>query len=44
MVVIGAALGNVVRGVSLAKDGTFFAPLWTDFFCLSNDAKSVFST
>ena len=30
-VVIGAALGNVVRGVSFNEDGTFFAPLWTDF-------------
>jgi len=30
-VVIGAALGNVVRGVSLAEDGTFFASFWTDF-------------
>lgn len=27
----GAALGNVVRGVPLDKDGTFFEPLWTDF-------------
>src|SRR3954469_21282250 len=27
----GAALGNVVRGVPLAHDGTFFVPLWTDF-------------
>ena len=30
-VVIGAALGNVFRGVSMGEDGTFFAPLWTDF-------------
>lgn len=30
-VVVGAALGNVVRGVRLGDDGTFFAPLWTDF-------------
>jgi len=30
-VVVGAALGNVVRGVRLSEDGTFFAPLWTDF-------------
>jgi cytochrome bd ubiquinol oxidase subunit II len=28
---LGAAMGNVVRGVPLAKDGTFFVPLWTDF-------------
>lgn len=28
----GAALGNVIRGVSVAEDGTFFAPLWTDFW------------
>jgi cytochrome d ubiquinol oxidase subunit II len=27
----GAALGNVVRGVSLKVDGRFFEPLWTDF-------------
>ncbi len=27
----GAALGNVVRGVTFDADGTFFAPLWTDF-------------
>lgn len=26
----GAALGNVVRGVPLNKDGFFFIPLWTD--------------
>jgi cytochrome d ubiquinol oxidase subunit II len=30
-VFFGAALGNVVRGVSLDKDGDFFLPLWTDF-------------
>ena len=24
-------VGNVVRGVSFNEDGTFFAPLWTDF-------------
>jgi len=30
-VCFGAALANVVRGVSLNPDGTFFAPLWTDF-------------
>jgi cytochrome d ubiquinol oxidase subunit II len=27
----GAALGNVIRGVPLAADGTFFAPLWTNW-------------
>ena len=27
----GAALGNVVRGVPLNKDGFFFEPLWTTF-------------
>ncbi|MEP7363546.1 MAG: cytochrome d ubiquinol oxidase subunit II [Acidobacteriota bacterium] len=27
----GAALGNVVRGVPLDKDGVFFLPLWTSF-------------
>ena len=28
---LGAALGNVVRGVPLGDDGYFFAPLWTTF-------------
>jgi cytochrome d ubiquinol oxidase subunit II len=28
---LGAALGNVVRGVPLDADGYFFLPLWTDF-------------
>jgi len=27
----GAALGNVIRGVSLDASGVFFLPLWTDF-------------
>lgn len=27
----GAALGNVIRGVPLQKDGYFFAPLWTNW-------------
>jgi cytochrome bd ubiquinol oxidase subunit II len=27
----GAALGNVVRGVPLDKEGYFFVPLWTNF-------------
>ena len=30
-VFFGAALGNVVRGVPLGADGTFFEPLWTNF-------------
>ena len=30
-VCLGAALGNVVRGVPLTEDGTFFEPLFTDF-------------
>lgn len=30
-VFLGAALGNVVRGVPLDADGYFFSPLWTDF-------------
>ncbi len=30
-VFFGAALGNMVRGVSLDESGNFFAPLWTDF-------------
>jgi len=28
---LGAALGNVVRGVPLGEDGFFFTPLWTSF-------------
>jgi cytochrome bd ubiquinol oxidase subunit II len=28
---LGAALGNVIRGVPLSKDGYFFEPLWTTF-------------
>jgi cytochrome d ubiquinol oxidase subunit II len=28
---LGAALGNVVRGVPLGRDGYFFEPLWTTF-------------
>jgi cytochrome d ubiquinol oxidase subunit II len=28
---LGAALGNVVRGVPLDSSGYFFLPLWTDF-------------
>ena len=27
----GVALGNVIRGVPLQPDGSFFEPLWTDF-------------
>src|SRR5205823_10391654 len=27
----GAALGNVIRGVPLDKNGVFFEALWTDF-------------
>jgi cytochrome bd ubiquinol oxidase subunit II len=30
-VFFGAALGNVIRGVPLEPDGTFFLPLWTNF-------------
>ncbi len=30
-VFLGAALGNVIRGVPLGRDGTFFLPLWTTF-------------
>lgn len=30
-VILGAALGNVVRGVPLDADGYFFLPLWTNF-------------
>lgn len=31
VLMFGAALGNLVRGVTVREDGTFFAPLWTDF-------------
>jgi cytochrome d ubiquinol oxidase subunit II len=31
IVFFGAALGNLLRGVPLAGDHYFFAPLWTDF-------------
>ncbi|TLY31330.1 MAG: cytochrome d ubiquinol oxidase subunit II [Ignavibacteria bacterium] len=30
-IVLGAALGNVVRGVPVGKDGYFFEPRWTTF-------------
>ena len=30
-VFFGAALGNVIRGVPLDRDSTFFLPLWTNF-------------
>lgn len=30
-VFLGAALGNVVRGVPIDETGRFFEPLWTDF-------------
>ncbi|MBL8020768.1 MAG: cytochrome d ubiquinol oxidase subunit II [Leptospirales bacterium] len=30
-ILFGAALGNILRGVSLNESGFFFAPLWTDF-------------
>jgi cytochrome d ubiquinol oxidase subunit II len=30
-VFLGAALGNVIRGVPLGEDGFFFTPLWTSF-------------
>src|ERR1700694_1821293 len=31
IVFFGVALGNVIRGVPLQKDGYFFLPLWTDW-------------
>jgi cytochrome d ubiquinol oxidase subunit II len=31
IVLFGAALGNVIRGVPLGPDQYFFLPLWTDF-------------
>jgi cytochrome d ubiquinol oxidase subunit II len=30
-VFFGAALGNVIRGVPIDAEGSFFLPLWTDF-------------
>jgi cytochrome bd ubiquinol oxidase subunit II len=33
---LGAALGNVVRGVPLGADGYFFEPLWTNFRASAN--------
>ncbi len=30
-VFLGAALGNIIRGVPLNEDGYFFVPLWTNF-------------
>jgi cytochrome d ubiquinol oxidase subunit II len=32
----GAALGNVIRGVPLNRDGFFFEPLWTTFTVVSH--------
>ncbi len=29
--VLGAAVGNLIRGVPVTEDGSFFIPLWTDF-------------
>jgi cytochrome d ubiquinol oxidase subunit II len=37
---LGAALGNVVRGVPLDADGYFFSPLWTTF-TLSGDRMGI---
>ncbi len=34
---LGAALGNVVRGVPLNADGYFFEPLWTNFLVGKNN-------
>jgi cytochrome d ubiquinol oxidase subunit II len=34
---LGAALGNVVRGVPLGADGYFFEPLWTNFRVSANN-------
>ncbi len=31
IIFFGAALGNVIRGVPLDAEGSFFEPLWTDF-------------
>jgi len=36
-VFLGAALGNVVRGVPLNADGYFFEPLWTNFLVGKNN-------
>ncbi len=34
--VLGAALGNLIRGVPLNAEGCFFVPFWTDFKIGSN--------
>lgn len=31
VILFGAALGNLIRGVSVRQDGYFFEPLWTSF-------------
>jgi cytochrome d ubiquinol oxidase subunit II len=36
-VFLGAALGNVVRGVPMGEDGYFFTPLWTSFGIRSSE-------
>ena len=38
---LGVALGNVVRGVSLDRSGYFFLPLWTDFPLAGKPALSI---
>ena len=40
-VMLGAALGNVIRGVPLDADGYFFLPLWTNFRPGPNPAFST---
>ncbi len=37
---LGAALGNVVRGVPLNADGYFFEPLWTNFTVGTNQRRA----
>jgi cytochrome bd ubiquinol oxidase subunit II len=40
VIFFGAALGNIIRGVPLQKDGTFFEALWTTF-TVSPDAGII---
>ena len=41
LIVFGAALGNVVRGVPLDAEGYFFLPLWTGFSPLDGHNPGV---
>ena len=43
-VILGAALGNVVRGVPLDAEGYFFLPLWTRLLALRADPACSIGT